>query len=419
MEVPFKKCDILIPKKGINYNLWSVIACDQYTSQLEYWDKVKELVGDNPSTYNIILPEVYLENEDVEDKIKKINETMNAYLNENLFETLHDTMIYLERTDSTGKVREGLIGMIDLDNYDYNVGSKSLVRATEKTVIERIPPRKKVRVDAPLELPHIMILIDDEKKEIIESLKNKVTEEDIVYDFDLMMNGGHSKGYKLSTYATWWIRQAVRRSVSTYSKTIRIPTHRFDLLNKASAVEKRLNCTLQRNPTEEELANELGISVEKLRDLRECDSETVSLSAPINDQESDADELVDFIEDKRVNVEDNVLDEEYLNQFKKALLESKALDKRQKEILFLRFGIDVERPLSLEEVARKYNLTRERIRQIESKAIRRLARDKNIKKFRVSDSPDDMVFPITYYVPRNIYQSSSKNSYSRTKKYYK
>lgn len=229
----------------------------------------------------------------------------------------------------------------------------------------------------------------------------------------------YSKGYKLSTYATWWIRQAVRRSVSTYSKTIRIPTHRFDLLNKASAVEKRLNSTLQRNPTEEELANELGISVEKLRDLRECDSETVSLSAPINDQDSDADELVDFIEDKRVNVEDNVLDEEYLNQFKKALLECKALDKRQKEILFLRFGIDVERPLSLEEVARKYNLTRERIRQIESKAIRRLARDKNIKKFRVSDSLDDMVFPITYYVPRNIYQSSSKNSYSRTKKYYK
>ena len=182
MEVPFKKCDILIPKKGVNYNLWSVIACDQYTSQPEYWDKVKELVGNNPSTYNIILPEVYLENEDVEDRIKKINETMNNYLNDDLFETLHDTMIYLERTDSTGKVREGLIGMIDLDSYDYNVGSKSLVRATEKTVIERIPPRKKVRVDAPLELPHIMILIDDEKKEIIESLKNKVTEEDIVYE---------------------------------------------------------------------------------------------------------------------------------------------------------------------------------------------------------------------------------------------
>ena len=198
MEVPFKKCDILIPKKGVNYNLWSVIACDQYTSQPEYWDKVKELVGSNPSTYNIILPEVYLENEDVEDRIKKINETMNNYLNDNLFETLHDTMIYLERTDSTGKVREGLIGMIDLDSYDYNLGSKSLVRATEKTVIERIPPRKKVRENAPLELPHIMILIDDEKKEIIESLKNKVSDEDVVYDFDLMMNGGHSKGYKLS-----------------------------------------------------------------------------------------------------------------------------------------------------------------------------------------------------------------------------
>lgn len=123
---------------------------------------------------------------------------MNEYLNNDIFDTLEDSMIYLERTDSTGKVREGLIGMIDLESYDYNFGSKSLVRATEKTVIERIPPRKKVRINAPLELPHIMILIDDEKREIIESLKNKVSNEDVIYDFDLMLNGGHSKGYKLS-----------------------------------------------------------------------------------------------------------------------------------------------------------------------------------------------------------------------------
>ncbi len=198
MEVPFKRCNILIPKKNIDYNLWSVIACDQYTSQIEYWNKVKDLVGDKPSTYKITLPEVYLEDENVNERIENINKTMNEYLNNDIFDTLEDTMIYLERTDSTGKVREGLIGMIDLESYDYNFGSKSLVRATEKTVIERIPPRKKVRINAPLELPHIMILIDDEKKEIIESLKNKVTSEDVIYDFDLMLNGGHSKGYKLS-----------------------------------------------------------------------------------------------------------------------------------------------------------------------------------------------------------------------------
>lgn len=198
MEVPFKKCNILIPKKNVNYNLWSVIACDQYTSQIDYWNKVKELVGENPSTYKITLPEVYLEDENVDERIENINKTMNEYLDNDIFDTLEDSMIYLERTDSTGKVREGLIGMIDLESYDYTIGSKSLVRATEKTVVERIPPRKRVRINAPLELPHIMILIDDEKKEIIESLKSKVTEEDVIYDFDLMLDGGHSKGYKLN-----------------------------------------------------------------------------------------------------------------------------------------------------------------------------------------------------------------------------
>ena len=198
MEVPFKRCNILIPKKNIDYSLWSVIACDQYTSQIDYWNKVKDLVGDNPSTYKITLPEVYLEDENVDERIENINKKMNEYLDNDIFDTLEDTMIYLERTDSTGNVREGLIGMIDLECYDYNIGSKSLIRATEKTVIERIPPRKKVRINAPLELPHIMILIDDEKKDIIESLKNKVTLDDLIYDFDLMLNAGHSKGYKLS-----------------------------------------------------------------------------------------------------------------------------------------------------------------------------------------------------------------------------
>lgn len=197
MKVPFKAGNILIPKNTDMYK-WCVVACDQYTSEPDYWNEVKNIVGDSPSTLNLTLPEIYLEDDDVEERIKKINENMEKYLNDDLFTEYTDSMIYLERTQNDGKVREGLMGIVDLEDYSYEKGSQTLIRATEKTVIERIPPRMKVRENALLELPHIMILIDDDKKEIIESLKNKVTEEDVVYDTDLMQKGGHIKGYKLS-----------------------------------------------------------------------------------------------------------------------------------------------------------------------------------------------------------------------------
>ena len=198
MEIPFKAGNILIPKKT-DMTKWSVVACDQYTSEPEYWNEVTRIVGDAPSTLNLTLPEIYLEESDVNERIKRINENMDKLLEEDFFNELEDSMIYLERTQSDGKVREGLMGIVDLEDYSYEVGSQTLIRATEKTVIERIPPRVKVRENAKLELPHIMILIDDEKKDIIESLKNKVTETDVVYDFDLMQNGGHIKGYKLNS----------------------------------------------------------------------------------------------------------------------------------------------------------------------------------------------------------------------------
>ena len=197
MKIPFKKGNILIPK-NIDMTKWSVVACDQYTSEPEYWNKVEEIVGDNPSTLRLTLPEIYLEESDVEERIKKINDCMSDYLSKDLFNEYTDSLIYVERTQSDGKVREGLIGIVDLEDYSYEKGSQTMIRATEKTVVERIPPRMKVRENALLELPHIMILIDDEEKNIIESLKNKVNESDVVYDFDLMMNGGHVKGYKLS-----------------------------------------------------------------------------------------------------------------------------------------------------------------------------------------------------------------------------
>ena len=197
MKIPFKAGNILVPK-NVDMHKWSVVACDQYTSEPKYWEEVENIVGSSPSTLRLTLPEIFLNDENVGERITKINETMEEYLNEDIFTELDNSMVYLERTQSDGKVREGVMGIVDLEDYSYEKGSQTLIRATEKTVIERIPPRKKVRENASLELPHIMILIDDEKKNIIESLKNKVTSEDVIYDFDLMQNGGHIKGYKLS-----------------------------------------------------------------------------------------------------------------------------------------------------------------------------------------------------------------------------
>ena len=170
--IPFKRANILLPK-NIDMTKWSVVACDQYTSEMDYWNEVEKIVGASPSTLRITLPEIFLEDSDVNERINKINDTMKEYLDEDLFYELKDSMIYLERTQADGRVREGLMGMVDLEDYSYEKGSQTLIRATEKTVIERIPPRLKVRENALLELPHIMILIDDEKKKIIEDLKNE------------------------------------------------------------------------------------------------------------------------------------------------------------------------------------------------------------------------------------------------------
>ncbi|MBQ2664972.1 MAG: DUF1015 domain-containing protein [Clostridia bacterium] len=190
----FKAADILIPQ-NVDFTKWSVVACDQYTSEPEYWEDVKNIVGGNPSTLNIIYPEVYLEEENSENRIKNINETMQRYLDDGLFLETLDSIIYTERTQSDGRTRKGIIGMLDLDEYDFSKGSQSMIRATEGTIIERIPPRQRVRRGAPLELPHIIMLIDDRTKSIIEPLAEKTERFERLYDFDLMKNGGHLKGY--------------------------------------------------------------------------------------------------------------------------------------------------------------------------------------------------------------------------------
>lgn len=191
----FTTANILLPKLSAEgMAKWSVVACDQYTSEPDYWAKTAEIAAGAPSTLNLILPEVYLEDGDADKRIADINAAMEKYLAEGLFEEYKDCLILTKRTQADGKVRTGLVGCIDLEMYDYNKGSKSQVRATEATVASRIPPRVRIRKDAALELPHIMILIDDEDKTVIEPLEAKMDSMKKVYDFTLMQNGGKLEG---------------------------------------------------------------------------------------------------------------------------------------------------------------------------------------------------------------------------------
>lgn len=226
-EVGLKIPRILFPKKGTDLTKFSCIAADQFTQDLEYWNKVKNFVGDSPSTYNLIYPEAELEHElntnkeefdeIIENKIKQIIGNMNNYLSGDVFDDLGECFIYVERQIGND-IRKGLVVAIDLEKYDYNVGAKSLMRATERTVIERLKVRKQIRRNATIDLPHIMVLINDvgDKlfKEVRNIVANIVRDDDVgastanhrtgelyetqLYDFDLMFGGGNIKGYKIS-----------------------------------------------------------------------------------------------------------------------------------------------------------------------------------------------------------------------------
>lgn len=195
MNNAFKNADILLPKKNTDMYKWSVIACDQYTSEPEYWNETESNVGDAVSSLRLILPEIYLESADVDNRIENIHKTMDNYISDDIFEEYKNALVYVERMQNNGILRQGIVGKIDLEEYDYTKGSTSQVRATEATVIERIPPRVKIRKGASLELPHIMILIDDDKKDIIEPLAEKCKDMQPLYNTELMQNGGTIKGY--------------------------------------------------------------------------------------------------------------------------------------------------------------------------------------------------------------------------------
>jgi len=187
---------VYLPKPGTDLKKWAVIACDQFTSEPEYWHDVEKIVGDAPSTLNLTFPEVHLEKPGETERIQNIQATMRQYLDAGILQA-REGLIYVERTVA-GKTRKGIVLALDLERYDYTKGSTSLIRATEGTIVERLPPRMKIREGAALELPHILVLIDDPKHTVIEPLNAAKSKLEKLYDFDLMLDSGHLSGYAVN-----------------------------------------------------------------------------------------------------------------------------------------------------------------------------------------------------------------------------
>lgn len=186
---------ILLPRKGTDMSAYAVIACDQFTSQVEYWNDLKDMIGDKLSTFHMIYPEAYLESTNQSEYIQKINQTIDSYLKDNLLVDMGECFILVERVTAYGVRRLGLVISIDLEEYSYERGVPCSIKASEATIVERIPPRLKIRKDAPIELPHTLLLFDDKEKSNIEQLYEKRKELDLLYDFELNQNGGHIRGY--------------------------------------------------------------------------------------------------------------------------------------------------------------------------------------------------------------------------------
>lgn len=199
----FKETGIYLPKKADNFEFmtkWSVIACDQYTSDISYWNKVKEFTKDNISALNLVFPEIYLEIEneaEQKNRIKNISENMIKY--EKDLVCHENSVFYIERTLKRGVLRSGLLGAVDLEEYDYKKDSKTKIRSTEETVIQRIPARIKIRENALFEVPHVMILYEDKKNILLSDILKNKDKFKILYDFELMYGGGKIKAYKLDS----------------------------------------------------------------------------------------------------------------------------------------------------------------------------------------------------------------------------
>ena len=185
--------EILLPGAGVDPEKWAVVACDQFTAQPEYWEKASALAGDAPSALRLILPEAWLS--ESEARVPEIHAHMEAYLRDGtLVPAVRDGFVLTERTTAAGK-RYGLVAALDLDAYDFTPGAKGLIRATEGTVLERVPPRARIRAGAPVELPHVMMLIDDPEDSVIGPLEARRGALRPLYDFELMLGGGHLRGW--------------------------------------------------------------------------------------------------------------------------------------------------------------------------------------------------------------------------------
>ena len=186
--------EIWMPNEKVDLTKWACIACDQYTSQPEYWAEVEKVVADAPSTLRMMLPEVYLPA--TEERLASIDGHMAQYMADGILENKGEYITYIERGSSNSKTRHGWLVAIDLEAYDFDPSKQALIRASEATVISRIPPRVKIRASARLEMPHVMLLVDDPNFTLDSITTNG--NKDVIYDLDLMANGGHITGYKVA-----------------------------------------------------------------------------------------------------------------------------------------------------------------------------------------------------------------------------
>ncbi|HMO44400.1 MAG TPA: DUF1015 domain-containing protein [Rubrivivax sp.] len=189
----FRQPRLLLPQPAIELRRWAVIACDQYTSQPEYWQQVEAIVGDAPSTLRLIFPEAHLGQPDAPARIARIQQTMRRYLDDGRLREHHGA-VYVERQIGS-RVRRGLMLELDLEHYDFSAGSTSLIRPTEGTIVERLAPRIEVRRDAALELPHILVLIDDPAGTVLEPIGAERARLTPLYDGELMLGGGRVAGF--------------------------------------------------------------------------------------------------------------------------------------------------------------------------------------------------------------------------------
>ncbi len=193
--------DVLLPAANIDLKRWAVIACDQFTSEPEYWERVRSFVGNHPSTLDLILPEVYLNESDLADRVSKVHQAMRRYLAEGVLTEHTGTAVAVvrkgnaDRGEGPGIEREGILFALDLEQYDFSPGSRSRIRATEQTIVERLPPRIRIRAGAPLELPHILVLVDDPERKIIEPTVAAARKAAPLYSTELMLGGGSITGY--------------------------------------------------------------------------------------------------------------------------------------------------------------------------------------------------------------------------------